>query len=288
MTIANLGGILYATSIRIFKNKAFDKRRPPVREGTSQSPRGLKNFIRLAGLPKKLNFEGDPALFFLGSESKGETNMRYLLKAITIALVVVSLTQNLFAATVTSGTFPISANVDGTMTLNVQLKRNTPTGPGAVASSLAFGNLKEFSFTNPTTQVVSKTLRSSDDTGVGAYVAVITVNSHQTGYQIRQTGTELRNALANKTIPTGACVVKPVYATQDNGGQTDNGVMPSNGFSWVGTDKVLYTNSAGSIRTIQAIYSITDDPNVGASSAVPLDQAGGAYSGTVTFTATTI
>jgi hypothetical protein len=40
------------------------------------------------------------------------------------------------------------------------------------------------------------------------------------------------------------------------------------------------------MRTIQAHYSITDDPAAGASGAVPASQPGGTYTGTVTFTVT--
>ena len=78
----------------------------------------------------------------------------------------------------------------------------------------------------------------------------------------------------------------PIYATQDNGGAALVGTLGTKG-SWVATDKVLYTSDAiGSIRTIQAIYSITDDPAAGASAAVPVNQAGGSYSSAVTFTVT--
>ncbi len=78
----------------------------------------------------------------------------------------------------------------------------------------------------------------------------------------------------------------PVITTADNGGAPIVGTIGTKG-TWVATDKVLYTSDvSGSLRTIQAIYSVTDDSAAGATEGVPLSQQGGTYTGSVTFTVT--
>ena len=207
--------------------------------------------------------------------------MKGLVKIVAIVTTVFfGISPAAFAANA-SQSFPINASVDGTLTLSVSLFRNTATGPGAAITALNFGRLQEF------VQPAGRTLRSSD-TGpsalMGAGVALISANSHGLPYVIKQTGTPL--ASGGNSIPSGACVVVPVYSPADNGGAALVGSLGTRG-SWVATDKVLYTSdAAGSIRQIQAIYSITDDPAAGATAAVPTSQAAGSYSATVTFTVT--
>lgn len=214
--------------------------------------------------------------------------MKNFKKTMAAAVGLILASSSAFAGTVSSPTFPASAVVDGSLAMTVTLRRNSTAG--AVATQMNFGQLQEFSFTNPA-GVVSNTLRSSatgpGNTGTGSIVASITANSHGLPYVIKQTGTALSNGTA--TIPAGACTVVPVYATQDNGGlaKPAAAVLGTAG-SWVATDKALYTSETGvaAMRTIQNYYSITDDPAAGATAAVPVSQASGTYNGTVTFTVT--
>ena len=202
-------------------------------------------------------------------------------KTMTIMLLVVlafSLSgPSAFAATASSPAYTASASVDGTLSLTVALKKNSSTG--ATLGSLDFGQLVPF------VQASGTTLRSSTtgSTGTGSVYAMITANSHGLPYTITQTGTALG------TLPTGACTVVPNYAAADNGGLAKPAAATVGAAgSWIGT-RTIYTSETGTaaMRTVQAIYSITDDPAAGATAAVPINQAGGTYSGgTVQITVT--
>lgn len=199
------------------------------------------------------------------------------LMAAFVALVLVSAPA--FAATSTQS-FPASALVDGSLSMNIVVRKNSTAG--AVITSMAFGQLQD---------IGTGTLRSSatgpGNTGTGNATASITANSHGLPYSITQTGTALSNGTT--TLPSGACTVVPVYAAADNGGAAKPAaaVLGSAG-TWVSTNKALYTSETGTaaMRTIQAIYSITDDPAAGSTAGVPVSQAGGTYTGTITFTVT--
>lgn len=207
-------------------------------------------------------------------------------KVITISLIVFAMAlvaPVAFAVTASSGPFDISAEVPSDLSMTVALKQNSSTG--ATLTEMDFGTLQVL--TNTATN--GQTLRSSTEgsTGTGNVTAMITVNSHGLQYTITQTGSALSNGVT--TLPAGACTVVPVYAALDNGGATlPAGADLGDAESWVATDKVIYTSEAGlaEARTVQAIYSITDDPIAGATSAVPVGQSGGVYTGQVTFTVT--
>lgn len=188
-----------------------------------------------------------------------------------------------YAASVSSSPYTVSASVDGSLTLSVALKKNSSTG--VATSSMDFGKLTQFDYTDGCTGSVSSTLRSSatSTTGTGNVTTMVTVNSHGLPYTVTQIGTALTNGTA--TIPAGASTVVTAYSPLDNAGAALVGTLGTRG-SWVGT-KTLYTSDAiGSMRTFQSIYSITDDPVAGATAGVPLNQRGGTYNGTVTFTVT--
>lgn len=177
------------------------------------------------------------------------------------------------ADTASSDPLLIQADVEATLTMNVVLKQNSSAG--AVVTSMDFGKLVD---------IGTGTLRSSatSTTGTGAVAAFITTNSHGSPYIVTQDGT------AMGTLPAGACTVVPVYSDADNGGATKPaGAVVGTPGSWVG-NRVLYTSETGlvAIRTITAYYSVTDDTVAGATAVVPLNQAGGTYTGTVTFTVT--
>ncbi|MBI4353501.1 MAG: hypothetical protein HY593_06235 [Candidatus Omnitrophica bacterium] len=184
-------------------------------------------------------------------------------------------------------TLGLFAEVSSTITLNVQLFKNEAWT--TEVSDMNFGSLKEVEFPNPDNpDQPYKSLRSSEQgsTGTAKICAVVSANTHGLPYTITQTGTILSNGASQ--IPAGACVVVPVYVADDNGGYS----MPSgsqlgvNG-SWVTTNKVLcMSNASGQSFAFRGYYSITDDPNAGATEAVPIDQRAGTYTGVITFTVT--
>ena len=182
-----------------------------------------------------------------------------------------------FAVTNSSAPILMGADVSGTLAISYTIYKNEW---GDQVTTMDFGKL---------VNIGTGTLRSAttSTTGAGAYCVHLTISSPGAPYTITQTGTQL-TAGPNK-IPTGACTVVPVYVASDNGGQgLPTGAVVGIAGSWVATNKILYTSDpAYSIRTLRFYYSITDDPAAGSSSYVPLDQAGGTYTGTVMFTVTT-
>ena len=221
--------------------------------------------------------------------------MKKLMTIVTLLVTAFALVSpSAFAVTVNSPAIPISASVDGSLTLSVTLFKDSATGPtGSALSSINFGQLQVFVNTSTSGQ----TLRSSD-TGTGAVmggvVALVSANSHGLPYVITQNGTSLTGT--GGTIPTGACRVVPVYSSTDQLGGVPQGTIPVGASvgpkaSWVGT-RTIYTSETGTaaLRIAQAHYSITDDPGaypvVTTPTAVLTTQAGGSYSGSVTFTVT--
>ncbi len=197
--------------------------------------------------------------------------------ALAVATMLLSMPFSAMAASSSTAPITTSATVAQALTLNVLLKKNDSAG--ATISSMNFGQLVD---------IGTGTLRSTptSTTGTGAVAAFISANSQGLPYTITQVGTGMSNGSAS--LPSGALNVVPVYAAADNGGA----VLPAGASigpkgSWVGT-RTLYTSESGTAasRTIQAIYSVTDDPAAGATSGVPQSQAAGTYTGTVTITVT--
>ncbi len=195
-----------------------------------------------------------------------------------------------FAGSVSSSPIPVSASVDGSLTLTVALFKDSLSGPtGPQISAINFGQLQVF--TNTSTG--GQTLRSSD-TGTGAVmggaVALLSANSHGAHYTISQTGTALTNG--TDTVPSGACRMVPVYSTGDLLGGNPQGSIPAGASvgspaTWVSsTGNTIYNSesSNAAVRIVQAHFSVTDDPTTGATAAVPTSQPGGSYGATVTFT----
>ena len=197
--------------------------------------------------------------------------------AVAIAIVSGFAAPVVYAASDSKGPFTTSATVDSALALSVVLKKNDFAG--AVITSMNFGNLVD---------IGTGTLRSSptSTTGTGAVDAFISANSQGLPYTITQTGTTMSNG--GTTLPNGALNVVPVYAAADNGGAAiPAGASIGTKGTWVGS-RTLYTSESGTaaLRTIQAIYSVTDDPVAGATAGVPVNQAAGTYTGTVTITVT--
>ncbi len=176
--------------------------------------------------------------------------------------------------------FNVNANVGFGIDLTVDMRRNNTAGP--VVNAINFGDL---------VNIGTGTLRSSptSTTQTGAVVCLISANTHGIPFKVTQTGTALNN-MTGSALPDGACVVKPVYAKEDNGNQDmPAGAKLGTATSWVGT-KTLYESEPASaqMRTIQAYYSITDDTTQGATDSVSLSQGSGDYKGQITITATTV
>ncbi|MBI4353500.1 MAG: hypothetical protein HY593_06230 [Candidatus Omnitrophica bacterium] len=203
--------------------------------------------------------------------------MSRIVKVSALVLAVLTAAVPAFAASTSVGPVTVSASVDQVLTLTVVMKKNNSSG--ATITSMDFGKLVD---------VGTGTLRSSatSTTGTGSAVAFITANSSSLPYTITQTGTALTSGV--NTLPTGASTVVPVYAAADNGGQgMPGGASLGSAGTWAAANKVIYTSdAAGAVRTIQAGYSITDDPAAGSTAPVPLNQAAGTYTGQVTFTVT--
>ncbi len=205
--------------------------------------------------------------------------MNKLTTLAVLAIAVWALTTPVaFAATQSTAPITITAQVNGALSISVNLFKNSVSVANDIPdNAINFGNLNN--------DLGTGNLRSTTtgSTGTGNVTALISAVSSGVQYTITQTGTQLTSGV--NTIPSGATTVVPIYTPADNGGAALVGTMGTNG-SWVGT-KTLYTsNAAGALRVIQAIYSVTDDPAAGSTAVVPLSQAAGTYTGTVTFTVT--
>lgn len=223
--------------------------------------------------------------------------MKTLMTITLLVVMVFTFASPAFAATVNSAAIPISASVDGSLTLSVSLfKDSNPVNgvgggpvPGQTRSSINFGQLQVV--TNTSTG--GQTLRSTDaGGGDGGVVALISANSRGAHYTISQTGTQLTSG--TNTIPSAACRMVPFYSSTDKLNGVDQGAMPAGASlgpaaSWVGTRTIYDSETSNTaIRIVQAHYAVTDDPgafpgNI-SGGAVQVNQAGGTYSATVTFT----
>ena len=202
--------------------------------------------------------------------------MKNLTKYVTVFVIVFLVASpSAFAAQTSTSPISISATVAPAIALNVVLKQNSSTG--ATVTAMNFGKLVD---------IGTGTLRSSptSTTATGSVVAMVAVNGQGTSLTLTQAGTSLTGTAG--TLPTGACTVVSQYVAADNGGSAiPSGAVANYKGTWL-TTHTLYTDPTGSARTIQASYSVTDDPAAGATTGVPLSQAAGTYAGTVTFTLT--
>ena len=191
---------------------------------------------------------------------------------LSVSVAFILSTGYAHATSVASNPVNVLATVDGPVSISFVMNENT--SDGVTLSSMNFGDLIANGGGN--------TLHSTRNV-----VMRITANTHGLPYVIKQTGSSLTTGSA--TIPTGSCVVKPLYVAADNNGDSQpSGSQLGAAGSWVATDKVLYTSETGSaaMRTIQCIYSITSDSNNGATETVPADQPSGNYTSSITFTVT--
>ncbi len=231
-------------------------------------------------------------------------NKRKIL-AMFVAVMMIASQSTLFAAVAgTAGPFQVSASVSTASSFGATIYRNNPCptlvnclGPdfSRTFTSMTFGQLAEKTFVSQPDPITGKTktfkeMRSEDNAGsgaIGGFSVVLTANTHQVPYQIRQNATSLTSAAI--TLPTGACTMTPIYADDDNGGTPKPAtatVGPTG--PWLGDRLVYNSGPGGNARAVQAIYGISGlDPTAGGTAAIPIDQPLGTYTGTVTFTLTT-
>ena len=204
--------------------------------------------------------------------------MKKVLSLAVVFAMALGFVVPVFAATTSTAPIAASATIPSALSLSVVMKKNDFAG--ATITTMAYGNL---------VNIGTNTLRSSptSTTGTGAVAAFITANTQGLPYDLTQDGTAMSNGVVS--LPTGALIVKAIYNAADNASaaQPVGSTTPSSGgVSWVGT-RTLFHDPTGSLRTVTAFYSVTDDPAAGATAGVPLNQAAGTYNGTVTFTVTT-
>ena len=129
------------------------------------------------------------------------------------------------------------------------------------------------------------------------FAAIVFTQPFGKPYNINSTSTGLTSGA--DTLPGAAFVLSPAYSAQDEWSEGNpQGAMPSGASlgpkgSAVGTNKLVYSSETGAAtgRIIQAYYGVPPKNADGTSpysgwSGVPLSQAPGSYSGTVTLTIT--
>jgi hypothetical protein len=185
----------------------------------------------------------------------------------------------------------VSANVSSTLTFSVTITELIPDGSGGttigpVVTTMDFGTLASNGTFDPDgAGPIAPQPRALNS--LRAYQAFFGINSQQRPFSIKQTAGPLQSG-AN-TIPNGAFIVTPLNGVGGNPAQP----LPANisvksRQSAVGTNIELFSSSGGSANTMAATYGVTDDPALGATQSIPLDQPTGNYLTTVVFTATVI
>ena len=131
-------------------------------------------------------------------------------------------------------------------------------------------------------------VRNGDEFRAARFFKVL-LNTNVAGesYQLTQNATPLTRNGGAETIPEGAFIVKPAYVETDNFGLTlPIGSSVGAVASAIGT-RPLFSDPTGSSRVLSLTYTLSGDPNTGATEVIALSQKSGSYSGTVQFTLTT-
>ena len=174
------------------------------------------------------------------------------------------------AESITSGAVNVSATVPGGLTLDLRIVDQLTDSE---RPSLDFGEL----------------VRVGGEFRAATFFKVyLSANAAGDSFTLTQTGTPLTRTGGAEQIPSGAYIVKPEYVESDNAGaaQPAGSTVGTRG-SASGT-RTLYTDPTGASSIITLTYTLSGDPNTGATEIIPLSQKSGAYSGTVQFTLTTI
>jgi hypothetical protein len=216
---------------------------------------------------------------------------KVMLLVALVSLLVISAPRVAFSVDIT-----VSAQVpDSSPGDSIIIKELTTSGQdpwtGTTVSSMNFGEL-------------THTLSGGEDAGVWYsqkyYCVFIFTTSFGHRYEVRSTCAGLTSS-AN-SLPTGSFGVTPGYASQDRWVSSDpasaQGAQPvgsalgsaGSAITGAGSYNAIYTSeSAASDRIIRAFYSLPCYATGGANpftgyTAIPLSQAAGTYSGTVTIT----
>ena len=173
------------------------------------------------------------------------------------------------ATLISSEPIHVSASIPSGLTLEFRIVDQVN---GSQVPSLDFGDL----------------VRTSDEFRAARFFKVyLTANAASDSFTLTQVGTLLARTGGSETIPTGAFIVKPEYVESDNAGAAQPiGSTVGARNSAVGT-RTLYTDPTGSSRILTLTYTLSGDPNTGATEIIPLSQKSGPYTSTVQFTLTT-
>lgn len=179
---------------------------------------------------------------------------------------------------------PVSADVAANLTLSVTIVQLVNGVLGATVTAMDFGPLASNGTFDPDgAGPLPPQPRSLNSTK--AFQAFFGVNSQQRPFTLKQTALPLQSGPS--IIPAGGFIVTPLSGI----GGDPTKPLPANivkgaRTSAVGTNLVLFSSAAGPSATMSATYGITDDPNLGATAPIPLDQPTGHYVTTVTYTLT--
>ena len=178
-----------------------------------------------------------------------------------------------FAETVSAPTITATAVVGNALTISVDLRRDVAGFPDIASdTAMNFGTLVP--------NAAGTRLVAAE--GIMAFVSG---NSHRDPYTLQSVcSTTLTSG--TDTIPAGAFVLNDAYSASDNGGAANEGTVTFVSGSAVGTRTIYTSGGTHSMRSLQAHYMITDNPALGATSSVPLDQPDGTYTTSVVISVT--
>ena len=186
-----------------------------------------------------------------------------------VLVFLLTLSVQAFAASASQGPIIVAAEIPSGLTLELTIIDQLS---GAAVPSLDFGDLVR----------VGDEFRSSK-----FFKVFLKVNSVGDSFELTQNGTALTRAGGAETLPSGAYIVKPIYEAADNNGTAQpSGAAIGNTGTAVG-NKILYTDPTGTGGVVTLTYTLSGDPNTGATEKILLNQKSGAYAGTVQFTLTT-
>jgi len=188
-------------------------------------------------------------------------------------LVCWSLWPGTLDAATTVGPINVTASISGTKSINCTILQDN--NPGNVVTSMNYGALQ----LNANSNFVG--------TKFFQFHCGVT-NNTTTPYQVTQTGGTLTSG--SNTLNNGSWIVTPLNGI---GGNPSNPFPPGTTVGACGTaaatNKMLFTQANGTtVSDYSFTYGITDDPALGATDAIPLDQPAGNYATTITFTATVL
>lgn len=207
---------------------------------------------------------------------------KFVTMAVIMGMVAGFTAPYVIAATTSLGPITVSAAVPVAFDLGMEMKKNDFAG--ATITAMDFGTLGTITLTNG--QKSSLRSVTTGSTGTAAVDVFFGASTQGAPYTITQTGTPMTGP-GGATLPAANLIVVPFYTPDDNGGATlPAGASVGAPGSWVGTRTIYTSGPTAAARVVQAFYSITDDPAVGAVGGITSAQAAGAYTGTVTFTLT--